>query len=154
MGYPIGIRQRPSLCYGESWNHTGRSGTWCSDFLLLWIKIKNKLLSLLELTESGLFCPPAGIFIDPWRAVDRAVITHAHSDHSRWGMKHYLAHHHSAEVMKLRLGKEINLQTVDYNQPLLINGVQLSFHPAWPYSRFCANSSWTQRENRGSQWRL
>jgi len=87
-------------------------------------------LSLLELTESGLFCPPAGIFIDPWRAVDRAVITHAHSDHSRWGMKHYLAHHHSAEVMKLRLGKEINLQTVDYNQPLLINGVQLSFHPA------------------------
>jgi putative mRNA 3-end processing factor len=45
-------------------------------------------------------------------------------------MKHYLAHHHSAEVMKLRLGKEINLQTVDYNQPLLINGVQLSFHPA------------------------
>jgi len=87
-------------------------------------------LSLLELTESGLFCPAAGIYIDPWRAVDRAVITHAHSDHSRWGMKHYLAHHHSAEVMKLRLGKEINLQTVDYNQPLLINGVKISLHPA------------------------
>jgi putative mRNA 3-end processing factor len=87
-------------------------------------------LSLLELTESGLFCPAAGIYIDPWRAVDRAVITHAHSDHSRWGMKHYLAHHHSAEVMRLRLGKEINLQTVDYNQPLLINGVKISLHPA------------------------
>jgi putative mRNA 3-end processing factor len=87
-------------------------------------------LSLLELTESGLFCPAAGIYIDPWRAVDRAVITHAHSDHSRWGMKHYLAHHHSAEVMRLRVGKEINLQTVDYNQPLLINGVKISLHPA------------------------
>jgi len=87
-------------------------------------------LSLLELTESGLFCPAAGIYIDPWRAVDRAVITHAHSDHSRWGMKHYLAHHHSAEVMKLRLGKEIKLETVDYNQPLLINGVNISLHPA------------------------
>lgn len=88
------------------------------------------MASLLELTDSGLFCPQAGIFIDPWRAVDKAVITHAHSDHSRWGMKSYLAHRHSAEVMKLRLGKEINLQTVDYKQSLKINGVEVSLHPA------------------------
>jgi len=87
-------------------------------------------LQLLELTDSGLFCPPAGIYIDPWKAVDRAVITHAHSDHSRWGMKHYLAHHHSAEVMKLRLGAEISLQTVAYQEPLDINGVKISLHPA------------------------
>lgn len=87
-------------------------------------------MNLLELTDSGLFCPPAGIFIDPWRPVDRAVITHAHSDHSRWGMKHYLAHHHSAEVMKLRLGHEISLETMDYNQALDINGVRISLHPA------------------------
>lgn len=59
-----------------------------------------------------------------------AVITHAHSDHARWGMKHYLAHHHSAEVMKLRLGSEISVETVDYNQGLEINGVTLSLHPA------------------------
>ncbi|MDG1277709.1 MAG: ligase-associated DNA damage response exonuclease [Algoriphagus sp.] len=87
-------------------------------------------MKLLELTESGLFCPAAGIYIDPWRSVDRAVITHAHSDHSRWGMKHYLAHHHSAEVMRLRLGKEISLQTLDYNQDIHINGVKISLHPA------------------------
>jgi len=87
-------------------------------------------LQLLELTDSGLFCPPAGIYIDPWKAVDQAVITHAHSDHSRWGMKHYLAHHHSAEVMKLRLGAEISLQTVAYQEPLDINGVKISLHPA------------------------
>jgi len=87
-------------------------------------------LQLLELTDSGLFCPPAGIYIDPWKAVDRAVITHAHSDHSRWGMKHYLAHHHSAEVMKLRLGAEISLQTVAYEEPQNINGVKISLHPA------------------------
>lgn len=60
----------------------------------------------------------------------QAIITHAHSDHARWGMKHYLAHHHSAEVMKLRLGKEISLQTVEYGQSLLINGVRISLHPA------------------------
>ncbi|MGM0944320.1 MAG: ligase-associated DNA damage response exonuclease [Bacteroidota bacterium] len=87
-------------------------------------------MKLLELTDSGLFCPPAGVFIDPWRPVDRAVITHAHSDHSRWGMKYYLAHHDSAEVMKLRLGAEISLETVDYAQTIEMNGVKISLHPA------------------------
>jgi putative mRNA 3-end processing factor len=87
-------------------------------------------MNLLELTPSGLYCPPADIFIDPWRPVDKAVITHAHADHSRYGMKHYLAHHHSAEVMKLRLGQEISLETLDYNAPIHINGVKISLHPA------------------------
>lgn len=87
-------------------------------------------MNLLELTDSGLYCPPAGIFIDPWRPVDQAVITHAHSDHSRWGMKHYLAHHDSAEVMKLRLGAEISLETIGYGQAVTINGVKISLHPA------------------------
>ncbi|WP_255590571.1 ligase-associated DNA damage response exonuclease [Algoriphagus sp. NBT04N3] len=87
-------------------------------------------LNLLELTEFGLYCPPAQVFIDPWRPVGKALITHAHSDHSRWGMKAYLAHHHSAEVMKLRLGEDINLQTLEYGDELLINGVKVSFHPA------------------------
>jgi putative mRNA 3-end processing factor len=87
-------------------------------------------MNLLELTPSGLYCPQADIFIDPWRPVDKAVITHAHSDHARWGMKHYLSHHHSAEVMKLRLGQEISLETMDYGESLDINGVSLSLHPA------------------------
>ncbi|MCS4436143.1 ligase-associated DNA damage response exonuclease [Aquiflexum gelatinilyticum] len=87
-------------------------------------------MNLLELTPSGLYCPQADIFIDPWRPVDKAVITHAHSDHARWGMKHYLSHHHSAEVMKLRLGQEISLETMDYEESLEINGVILSLHPA------------------------
>lgn len=87
-------------------------------------------MALLELTSSGLYCPTANIYIDPWRPVDHAVITHAHSDHSRWGMKHYLAHHDSAEVMKLRLGAEISLQTISYGEPLFINGVEISLIPA------------------------
>lgn len=87
-------------------------------------------MNLLELTPSGLYCPQADIFIDPWRPVDKAVITHAHSDHARWGMKHYLSHHHSSEVMKLRLGQEISLETLDYGESLDINGVILSLHPA------------------------
>ncbi|SMD43246.1 putative mRNA 3-end processing factor [Aquiflexum balticum DSM 16537] len=87
-------------------------------------------MNLLELTPSGLYCPQADIFIDPWRPVEKAIITHAHADHSRYGMKHYLAHHHSAEVMKLRLGQDISLETLDYNEPILINGVKISLHPA------------------------
>lgn len=87
-------------------------------------------MSLLELTPAGLFCKQAGIHIDPWKPVEKAVITHAHADHSRWGMKHYLAHHMSKEVMKLRLGEDISLETLGYNQTLEINGVKLSLHPA------------------------
>jgi putative mRNA 3-end processing factor len=87
-------------------------------------------MPLLELTPSGLYCPQADIFIDPWRPVEKAIITHAHADHSRYGMKHYLAHHHSAEVMRLRLGQDISLETSDYNEPILINGVKISLHPA------------------------
>jgi putative mRNA 3-end processing factor len=87
-------------------------------------------MPLLELTPSGLYCPQADIFIDPWRPVDKAVITHAHADHSRYGMKHYLAHHHSAGVMKLRLGQDISLETLDYNASVHINGVKISLHPA------------------------
>jgi putative mRNA 3-end processing factor len=87
-------------------------------------------MNLLELTEFGLYCPPAGIFIDPWRPVEKAVITHAHADHARRGMKQYLAHAQSKEVMKLRLGKDIQLQTMCYGETVQLNGVSLSLHPA------------------------
>lgn len=60
----------------------------------------------------------------------RAVITHAHSDHARYGCKHYLAHHDSAAVMRLRLGNDISLQTMAYGETRTINGVIVSLHPA------------------------
>jgi putative mRNA 3-end processing factor len=85
---------------------------------------------LLQFTSSGIYCPDAGIFIDPWKPVDRAIITHAHSDHARWGMKHYLAHKDSEAIMRLRLGQDISLQTLQYNEPVVINGIRFSLHPA------------------------
>ena len=84
---------------------------------------------LVQFTPEGLCCPRAGIYIDPWRPVDKAVITHAHSDHARYGSKHYLSHHDSAGVLRYRLG-DISLQTLAYNEPVTLNGVRLSFHPA------------------------
>jgi putative mRNA 3-end processing factor len=85
---------------------------------------------MLKFDRYGIFCEPAGIYIDPWKPVDRAVITHAHSDHSRWGNKHYLAHYDSIPIMKQRLGMDINAEGIGYNETININGVKLSLHPA------------------------
>lgn len=84
---------------------------------------------LLEFTDRGICCPIGKFYIDPWKPVDDAVITHAHGDHAYWGHKHYLAHHLSREVLLYRLG-EINLQTVEYGETITKNGVQISFFPA------------------------
>ncbi|UOD49386.1 ligase-associated DNA damage response exonuclease [Orrella daihaiensis] len=77
----------------------------------------------------GLYCPPGDFYIDPWRAVDRAIITHAHADHARIGHRHYLASAAGEQVIRTRLG-EINLQTLAYGETIEHNGVQISLHPA------------------------
>lgn len=85
---------------------------------------------MLQFTPQGIYCPAGNFYVDPWRPVGRAVITHAHSDHARYGCKHYLAHHDSAAVMRLRLGNDISLQTMAYGETRTINGVKVSLHPA------------------------
>ena len=87
-------------------------------------------MALLEFTDIGIYCRAADVYIDPWRKVDRAIITHAHADHSRSGMGHYLAHPISEPVMRLRLGKDINVQTAEYGETTTINGVKFTFYPA------------------------
>lgn len=77
----------------------------------------------------GLYCPPGNFYIDPWRPVARAVITHAHSDHARWGHGHYLAAAPAEGVLRARLG-DIQLQTLPYGERLQHHGVTLSLHPA------------------------
>lgn len=85
---------------------------------------------LIEFHPEGIYCPQADIFIDPSKPQKKAIITHAHADHARKGMQSYLTHKDSEEVLKLRLGKGINLETVDYGQSISINGVNFSLHPA------------------------
>ena len=87
-------------------------------------------MDLLQFTEKGIWCAPAKVYLDPWKAVEKALITHGHSDHSRWGNKAYLAHKDSEAVMRHRLGHDIKLQTVDYGEVIDINGVKFSFFPA------------------------
>jgi putative mRNA 3-end processing factor len=87
-------------------------------------------MNVLEFTDKGIYCPAGGFYIDPWQAVDRAVLTHAHSDHARRGSQHYLAHPDSTSVLRHRLGEDIRLQTIEYGEVLSINGVSVSLHPA------------------------
>lgn len=86
--------------------------------------------SLLQFTGKSIYCPIADVHIDPWIPVDRAIITHAHSDHARPGSKNYLAHVNSEPILKLRLGDTISLQKVEYGEKFSINGVTFSLHPA------------------------
>ena len=85
---------------------------------------------LLELNDKGLYCSKGGFYIDPWRPVDKALITHAHSDHARLGSKSYLAVDKSENLLKCRLGDNISIQTVRYDEIVNINGIKVSFHPA------------------------
>ncbi|MEO6929813.1 MAG: ligase-associated DNA damage response exonuclease [Casimicrobiaceae bacterium] len=87
------------------------------------------MTDLVVARPEGLYCPPGDFHIDPWRPVDRAVITHAHSDHARTGSTHYLATRQSERVLRLRLG-DIDLTTLDYGERTSINGVAVSLHPA------------------------
>ena len=84
---------------------------------------------LVVARPEGLYCPPGGFFIDPWRPVDRAVITHAHADHARPGHAHYLASRAAEPLMHARL-PGIRLQTLEYGETIHHDGVAVSLHPA------------------------
>ncbi len=103
---------------------------------------------LLRLTEHGLFCEAGDFHIDPWRPVPRAVVTHAHSDHARWGCERYLASAAGEYVFRARLGEEADIQLAGWGEPLHINGVAVSFHPAG----HILGSAQVRIEHRGEVW--
>ncbi len=85
---------------------------------------------LIVQRPEGLYCAAGDFYIDPWRSVERAVITHAHADHARSGHRHYLAAEPGEAVLRSRLGQGIALQSVQYGEVVKHNGVTLSLHPA------------------------
>ncbi len=84
---------------------------------------------LLIFTDRGIFCPAGDFYIDPWRPVARALITHAHSDHARGGHGSYFSTPGTAIVMRHRLGA-IASESMPYGETRQIGGVSVSFHPA------------------------
>ncbi len=88
-------------------------------------------MDLLQFTDKGIYCAQARIYLDPWKPVDKAIISHGHSDHAYPGHKHYLCTSIAKPVIRHRLFLEDNaIQTMDYGEVLTINGVHFSFHPA------------------------
>lgn len=87
-------------------------------------------MKLVKFTKKGIYCIPGKFYLDPWLPVDYAIISHGHADHARYGMKHYLCQTDSKAILKHRLGSDINVESTNYDEPTLINGVKVSFHPA------------------------
>ena len=85
---------------------------------------------LIVQRPEGLYCPAGEFFIDPWRPVERAVITHAHADHARPGHGAYLAHREAEGVMRTRLGDGIRFEGLGYGESIRIGGANVSLHPA------------------------
>src|SRR4051794_1690457 len=83
-------------------------------------------------TAAGLCCKPGGFHIDPVRSVDRAVITHGHSDHARAGHGTVLATQETLDMMRLRYGDNFarSTQAVRYGEEIRVGGVKIKFHPA------------------------
>jgi len=85
---------------------------------------------LLTLTPQGLYCRAAEAWIDPWKPVPRALITHAHADHARPGCGEYWAVGAGEGILRQRLGQGITLHGVGCGQELRIGAAQVSFHAA------------------------
>ena len=83
---------------------------------------------LLAFNDKGIYCAQADVYLDPWRPVDKAIISHGHADHSRWGHKKYITQHSNIPI-KYRLG-DINVSGKDWSETFTINNVKFSFHPA------------------------
>jgi putative mRNA 3-end processing factor len=87
---------------------------------------------LLASTPAGLCCRRGGFFIDPVRPVDRAVITHGHSDHARRGHGAVLATRETLDLMRLRYGDDFagTTQAISYGETVNLDGADVTLHPA------------------------
>jgi putative mRNA 3-end processing factor len=87
---------------------------------------------ILALTPAGLCCKRGSFHIDPTRPVERALITHAHSDHARAGHGAVLATQETLDLMRLRYGENFarTTQAIRYGENVKLDGVTATFHPA------------------------
>lgn len=105
-------------------------------------------MSLLTLTDRGLYCEPGDFYVDPWEPVDRAVITHAHGDHATWGSRAYLTSEAGLGVLQARMGPTARIRGTPYGVAVSLNGVRVSLHPAG----HILGSSQVRIVHRGEVW--
>lgn len=106
------------------------------------------MIPLLQFTDRGIYCSQADVFIDPWKPVKKALITHGHADHAYSGHQQYLCHALTAGIIRMRISPNLNIQETTYGAPIMINGVRFSFHPAG----HVIGSSQIRVEFKGEVW--
>jgi putative mRNA 3-end processing factor len=99
-------------------------------------------------TDRGLYCPPGDFYIDPWQAVQSAVITHAHGDHLRHGSARYILARPGASIARHRLGSGNTVTPVEYGAPFRLGKTRVSLHPAG----HILGSSQVRIEHEGAVW--
>ncbi len=102
---------------------------------------------LLEFTDRGIYCEIADVYLDPWKPVPKALISHGHSDHSRPGHGQYITHHNNIPILKHRLGP-VPVVGAGWGEPIQIRGARFSFHP----SGHIVGASQIRVEYRGEVW--
>lgn len=102
---------------------------------------------MISSTPSGLFCEPGNFHIDPWAPVERALVTHAHSDHASPGSARYLCAAPGERVLRRRL-PDARIETLAYDDSLTIGDTRVSFHPAG----HILGSSQIRVEHKGEVW--
>ncbi|WP_318343473.1 ligase-associated DNA damage response exonuclease [Flagellimonas baculiformis] len=102
---------------------------------------------LLQFTPKGIYCEKADVYLDPWQPVNKAIISHGHADHSRWGHKHYITQEKNIPVIKHRLG-DISVSGREWGETFVVNGVKFSLHPAG----HIVGSSQIRVEHKGEVW--
>ena len=103
---------------------------------------------LIALSDKGLYCETGDFYIDPWLPVRRAILTHAHADHTYRGNQDYLVPEEGKHLSRVRLGDEAKISTQKYGATTDINGVKISFHPAG----HVLGSAQIRVEYRGEIW--
>lgn len=102
---------------------------------------------MIASSPSGLFCAAGGFYIDPWGPVNRAVITHAHSDHASPGSSSYLCAASGAALLRRRL-PDAHVETLEYGETVTIGDTRVSFHPAG----HILGSAQVRVEHNGEVW--
>jgi putative mRNA 3-end processing factor len=102
---------------------------------------------MIASTPKGLYCEAGNFFIDPWQPVERALVTHAHSDHAQPGSASYLCAAPGEAILRRRIPDGV-IETVPYGDVLTIGDARVSFHPAG----HILGSAQIRVEHRGEVW--
>jgi putative mRNA 3-end processing factor len=102
---------------------------------------------LLVFNTKGIYCKIADVYLDPWKPVKNAIITHGHADHSRYGHQNYITHHDNIPIIKHRLG-DIAVTGKNYGESFSINNVKFTLYPAG----HIIGSSQVRVEHKGEVW--